>query len=248
MTRPSQKIVEKCHVESFFRSLCSGSGGGIAVENRDWPEPDILVRGDRLSQFAGPAVEAIYVEHTTYRTATALGLERFERSKVDFWHNELLPVIDAARRENPAMRGIAARLHFKEPRLPVRPEHQSFAADLIHATELVIPRFLPGRSLEVSFQPRKIVAKCPPYAGNMTFLSVEDSPVAAKHLNLFRLESYRDWEWPPWWCPQMMGGWSTPSASEFRHILTDKREKEKKYNTNGKPLWLLIVAELANDL
>jgi hypothetical protein len=159
-----------------------------------------------------------------------------------------LPRIDAARRANPAMKSIAAQLHFKDRRLPVRRHHELIAVDLIRAIEAGMPRILPGQSLEVCFQPRETVSKLPIYAGNLTWLAAEDFPVAAEHFDITRLESDPNWETPLWWSPPRIGGWNAPSADKFGQILADKREEAKKYDTKGRPLWLLIVTEFANDL
>jgi hypothetical protein len=248
MTRPSQKAAEKSHVENFFRSLFSGNDGGIVVDSRDPPEPDNIVQGVRLCELAGEEVSSIYVEVRGYHPA-ARGGDGFPRTENDSpWQEKLLPAILDARKAKPAMKSIAAQINFKDVRLPSKRHDQSIVADLIRAVEAAIPRILPGQSLEVSFQPREAVATCPTYAGNMTFLAAEDFPVAAEHFDIIRMESYTDWQWPPWCCPRMLGGWNSPSADEFTAILKDKEEKAQKYDTQGRPLWLLIVAELANDL
>ena len=248
MTRPSQKAAEKHQVESFFRSLLCGNDAGIVVDSRDPPEPDNIVQGVRLCELGAEGVSSLYVEVRGYHPA-ASGGDGFRRTENDSrWQEELLPAILTARKANPAMKSIAAEINFKDVRLPSKRHDQSIVADLIRAVEAAIPRILPGQSLEVSFQPRETVVKCPTYAGNMTFLAAEDFPVAAEHLGIIRMESYPDWEWPPWCCPRMLCGWNSPSADEFTDILRDKEAKAQKYDTQGRPLWLLIVAELANDL
>jgi hypothetical protein len=248
MTRPGQKADEKRHVESFFRSLFCGNDAGIVVDSRDPPEPDNIVQGVRLCELAGEEVSSIYVEVREYHPP-AWGGDGFPRTENDSrWQEKLLPAILTARKANSAMKSIAAEINFKDVRLPSKRHDQSIVADLIKAVEAAIPRILPGQSLEVSFQARETVAKCPTYVGNMTFLAAEDFPVAAEHFSIVRMESHPHWEWPPWCCPRMLGGWNSPSADEFTDILRDKKGKAQKYDTQGRPLWLLIVAEAANDL
>ncbi|HLN28848.1 MAG TPA: hypothetical protein VK395_13970 [Gemmataceae bacterium] len=248
MTRAIQKAAEKRQVESFFRSLFWGNDAGIVVDSRDPPEPDNIVQGVRLCEVAGEGVSALYVEVTGYHPPASDG-DGFRRTENDSrWQLELLPAILTARKANPAMKSIAAQINFKDVRLPSKRHDQAIVADLIRAVGAAIPRILPGQSLEVSFQPRETVAKCPLYLGNMTLLAAEDFPVAAEHFSVIRLRSHPDWEWPPWSCPRMLAGWNSPTASEFTRILRDKEAKAQRYDTQGRPLWLLIVAEFDNDL
>jgi hypothetical protein len=159
----------------------------------------------------------------------------------------LLPAIEAARQANPAMKNITVWFDFNDVRLPKKQNHQAVVRALVAAVEAAIPRIPPGRSVRVGFFPRDTVSRLPTYVGDWTFLVSEDFPVAAKHFNVICLGSYPEWMWPPWHCPRLGAGWNSPSADEFARILEAKALKAKHYDIQGRPLWLLIVAELTND-
>lgn len=251
MTRANQKEAERRHAEQFFRSFFRGEDAGLEFDPRSPPDPDVFVRGSRLAEIAGLEVaakaEGVTVEVTAYHPA-AWGCEFFRRTEVDSrWQVELLPAIEAARQANPAIKSIAAWFDFKDVRLPKNRDHRAVARALVVAAEAAMPRIPPGRSLRVGFLPRDTVSRLPAHLGGWTFLASEDFPVAAEHFNLICLESDPEWQWPCWLCPRMAGGWNTPSSDGFARIFEAKAQKAKKYNTEGRPLWLLIVAELTND-
>ncbi len=45
----------------------------------------------------------------------------------------------------------------------------------------------------------------------------------------------------------MAAGWNAPSADEFASILKGKEQKAARYDTQGRPLRLFIVAEMVTD-
>ena len=139
------------------------------------------------------------------------------------------------------MKDVAAWFDFKKLRLPKKQDHQAIAEDLVRAVEAVLPNIPPDQTVKVDFLPRKTLATLPSYTPGWFFLAAEDFPIAAAHFNVICVNEGL------WSCPRMIGGWQAPSADEFGRILETKARKAKKYDTKGKPLWLLIVAELVND-
>jgi hypothetical protein len=247
MTRASQTAKERHHTESFFHSLFRGEDADLVFECPAPPAPDVLVKGVRVAEVAGAGANGVAVEHTEYHPA-AWGRESYPRSEVDSrWQNEMLPAIEAARCANPTIKSIAASLDFKDIRLPKKRDHRAIAADLVRVVEAMVPRIPVDRFVKLCFASRDVLAGIPQQAGDWTFLPSEDFPLAAEHFDWVRLESYHDEEWPLWTCPRMLGGWNAPSANEFSGILEAKAQEAKKYDTQGWPLWLLIVAELTND-
>ena len=217
-------------------------------------DSDLARAREFARELAGEGVDSVYVEVRGYHPL-ANGHEDFRRTEVDSrWQNELEPTIDAARKMNSALKGICVTFDFNDVRLPKSRTHKVVAEALITAVEAAAPRILTDRLIKVSFLDRATIATLsaqvgnPPYVGNWTFLASEDFPVAAEHFNVIRLEAYPQWEWPPWSCPRTMGGWNSPCADEFREILEAKQGKAKKYNTHGRPLWLLIVSDLISDM
>jgi hypothetical protein len=247
MTRLSQKTAEQSHVESFFRSLLGGNATDIVVESRDPPEPDTYVHCVRLAELVGEGVEGIYVEETKYHP-TAQGYEPFRRVYLDSrWHDELFPQILAVRQATPALRSVSAEIHFNQGRLLERKNFLAVAKELGRAMETALPRIPLGRRVQLCFFAKEIIARIPAAFGNMMFLASEDFPLVAKTFSVIYLRFDPEWPWHVWTCPEMDAGWNAPSAGQFAERLEDKLQKAKKYDTQGQPLWLLIVAELMND-
>lgn len=248
MTRAGQKADERRHAERFFRSLFRGEDAGLVFEFPDWPAPDVLVRGARLAERAGAGIERVAVEHTEYHPA-AWGCEPYRRTEVDLrWENELLPAIEAARQAKPAIKTVAARFGFKDLRLPKKRNHRVIAEDFVRAVETALPQIPSDRWVFLCFINRDKLSRIPNQVNNgVALLPLEDFPLAAEHFEYIRLASYPEEERPPWFDPRMLGGWVAPSADEFAQILETKVRKARNYDTQGRPVWLLIVAELWND-
>jgi hypothetical protein len=251
MTRANQTAAEQRHAQRFFRSFFRGEDPGLEFDSPAPPAPDVFIRGARLTEIAGletaTETDGLALEVTEYHPA-AWGSETFRRTEVDSrWQNELLPLIEAARQASPVARSVAAWLDFKDVRLPKSRDHSRVARALIAAVEAAIPRIPQGRSVRVGFLPRDTVARLPTHDWGWTFLASEDFPDAAQYFNVICLESDPGWHMPFWHCPRMNAGWCAPSADEFGRILDSKARKARKYDAHGRPLWLLIVAELLND-
>jgi hypothetical protein len=247
MTRASQKADERRHAERFFRALFRGEDTGLVFEFPEPPAPAVWVRGVRLAEVAGAGVNGVAVELREYHPA-AWGREAYPRSDVDGrWQNEMLPAIEAARQGTLSVKSVAASFDFNDIRLPKKRDHRVIAEELVRVVEATIPQIPPDRSVLLCFISRDDLSRIPPDWCGLAFLPSEDFPLATEHFAWIRLKSYPDEEWPPWVCPRMLGGWNTPSANEFSLILDAKAEKAKKYDTQGRALWLLIVAELTND-
>jgi len=246
MTRANQKEKERHHVERFLRTFCCGRDDDLAVESRNEPEPDVLVRGASLARFAGAGTDGVAVEVTEYHPA-ASGPGPFQRVAVaSRWQDELLPAINAAKQVRPALQSVFARLDFHDPLLPRKRDHQAIAEDLVRAIEELVGRIPLGRPVEAFFLARDILAEPWMIAPRGTYLASEDFPLASQHFRMIHLECDPDRWWPDWQCPMIMTGPMAPSAKTFAHIFKDKAAK--KYDTKGMPLWLLIVAEFTNDV
>jgi hypothetical protein len=240
MTRANEKKeAEQTHVRRLFCGLFSGADPGLVIESPDPPAPDVWVRGSRLAEVAGEGVDCIGVEVREYHPA--------RRAEVGERWARLDRVIDNMRRQRPVLKAVAASIDFTDPLLPKDREHPAVARALVEAVEAAAPRILPGMAIRVVFLPQETVGNAPKYAGDITFLPSEGFAVAAKHISLLRLESDPGWEWPLWLCPRMLAGWNAPSTEEFGSILEGKQRKAARYDTQDRPLWLLIVADLGND-
>jgi hypothetical protein len=235
-----KKETERFRVASFFRGRLGDAAAGLHLESADPPEPDVWVQGTGLAAVAGAGVDRIGVEVTEYHAG--------ERVTAEARWEKLSRVIDEARLRKPSLKNVAAWLHFKDPLFPKDRDHRRVAEALVAAVEAAVPLIPPGQRVRVSFLSRADVARLPAHPlGDWAFLAAEDHPVAAEHIDCVRLEPDSVWEWPGWDCPPMLAGWNGPSADGFRHILERKRKKAAKYDPKGRPLWLLIVAEVGTD-
>ena len=239
MTRTTQTDKERRHAEGFFRGLLGGKAAGLTFDSPAYPAPDVWVQGAFLAEIAG--AEAIGVEITEYHPA-AWGSEPFPRREVDArWQDELQPAIDKARLANPSVRDAAVWFDFKDVRLPEKRHHRAIAEDLVRAVAAALPKIPRDWPVKVSFFPREALSTLPSYTPGWFFLAAEDFLVAAKHFNVICLnQGFWSWVRGP-------AGWQAPSAAEFGRILQTKAKKAKKYDPEGKPLWLLIVAEQLHD-
>ena len=105
MTREIQKEKERCHAETFFRSFFPGDGPGFVVNSCDPPVPDILVHGPRLSEIENAGADGVHVEVREYHPDGGRRVEVQSR-----WQNELLPMIESARRANPGITDSCAEV------------------------------------------------------------------------------------------------------------------------------------------
>jgi hypothetical protein len=235
-----KKEIERFRVECFLRGRLGDTVPGLRLESAYPPEPDVWVQGAGLAAVAGAGLDRIGVEVTEYHAG--------QRVTAEARWGKLDRVIGEARRRKPSLKNVAAWLHFKDPCFPRDRDHRRVAEALVAAVEAALPLVPPDQRVKVSFVPRVDVSILPTNPiGEWVFLASEDHPVAAEHIDSVGLELDSGWEWPGWYCLPMLGGWNSPSADGFRHILECKRDKAAKYDSKGIPLWLLIVAEVEND-
>jgi hypothetical protein len=235
-----KKEAERSRVECFLRGRLGGAAAGLHFKSADPPEPDVWVHGAGLEAVAGAGVDRIGIEVTEYHAG--------QRVTAEARWGKLSRVIDEARRTKPSLKNVAASLHFNDPRFPKDRDHPRVAHALVAAVEAAVPLVPPGQRVGVGFLPRVVVSKLPANPlGDWGFLASEDHPIVAKHMNCVRLEPGSVWEWPGWYDPSMLAGWNSPSPDAFRQVLESKQKKAAKYDPQGKPLWLLIVAEVETD-
>jgi hypothetical protein len=241
MTRLTQRDAERHQVQLFFRRLFRSEDLGLEIESPEPPAPDVWACGGRLAEVAGASVDCIGIEVTEYHHPENRRAECSAR-----WER-LAGEIDEARRKNASLKGVSATIDFKDELLPKKNEHLELAKDLVRAAESAIQRIPQDGRIRVGFIPKTYLSQIPREVGDWTFLPEEDFPAAAKHLNLLHLGSGHYLEWPPWFCPRLLGAWTAPSDEVLTHILESKKQKAARYDTQGRPLWLLIIGEVLND-
>jgi hypothetical protein len=244
MTRPEKSERERACAARFFNTVLGGDGAGLVFTSANPPHPDVWVSGARLAGIAGDGVTCVGVELTDYHSG--------DRAEVEHrWEKQLLGEIEKVRVNVPTVLNASIEVDFNDPRgfnhprLPRRSEHRQVAEQLVRAVEAALPKIPAGILTSVCFIPRATLERMPSNAPGLFFLAREDFPAAADHFNVLKVRWHPDGVLPLVTCPRLLAGWASPHADVFTSIL--EKKGAANYDTQGRPLWLLIVADLEND-
>jgi hypothetical protein len=237
MTTAAQKEKERGQVEAFAAAALAN------VTSIDPSEkPDFWLRRDGATDVA--------LEITEYHPAAhGLEVEGVRRSEIESrWFSEFWPALDAKRRKRPLLRHAQAYVHFKDPRLPKRRDHDPLVSELVGLVEFLASQqsTCPRRSICAAFAPGTTQLKFP--CSKWVILPAESWPRSHSHLSCVEVESFSGIEWPQWLCPALTGAFVGPSVDEFKRIFEGKTAEAKSYQLGGAPLWLLVVCDLVPDV